>query len=219
MLDEGDAFAPGDTSVGRQRFARHRRQEFQHPTLRGDARDQRRPEPASRRWLLPPPSRLQLPQGPHTVLGRHSRPQVLVQPADVVLRAEVPASPQEVLHERHMAPDKPLFVAHHPTRHLPRRHGLHHARAWPRNDSVTSAVRVEGHVLRREPASRAHGRPGETAVPAALSVPFNLLPEGRNAEENVRSARILWIVTEVCSNQGFLPGLQKNIRNKSHGET
>ena len=32
---------------------------------------------------------------------------------------------------------------------------------------VIGAVRVEGHVLRREPASRAHGRPGETAVPAA----------------------------------------------------
>ena len=41
---------------------------------------------------------------------------------------------------------------------------------------------MEGHVLCREPASRARGRPGETAVPAALSVPFNLLPEGRNAE-------------------------------------
>ena len=46
---------------------------------------------------------------------------------------------------------------------------------------MTGAVRVEGHVLRREPASRAQGRPGETAVPA-LSVPFILLPEGRNAE-------------------------------------
>ena len=29
-------------------------------------------------------------------------------------------------------------------------------------------------------------------------------------KENVRSARILWIITEGCSNQGFLPGLQKN---------
>ena len=47
---------------------------------------------------------------------------------------------------------------------------------------MTGAVRVESHVLRREPASHPHGRPGETAVPAALSVPFNLLPEGRNAE-------------------------------------
>ena len=26
-------------------------------------------------------------------------------------------------------------------------------------------------------------------------------------KENVRLARILWIITEVCSNQGFLPGL------------
>ena len=47
---------------------------------------------------------------------------------------------------------------------------------------MTGAVRVEGHVLRREPASRARGRPGETAVPTALSAPSNLLPEGRNAE-------------------------------------
>ena len=81
-----------------------------------------------------------------------------------------------------MPPDKPLFVAQQPTRYLPRRHGLHHARAWPRDDPVTGAVLVEGHVLRREPARCAHGRPGETAVPAALSVPFSLLPEGRNAE-------------------------------------
>ena len=28
--------------------------------------------------------------------------------------------------------------------------------------------------------------------------------------ENVRLARILWIITEVRSNQGFMPGLQKN---------
>ena len=46
---------------------------------------------------------------------------------------------------------------------------------------MTGAVRVECHVLRREPVSRAHGRPGETAV-SALSVPFNLVSEGRNAE-------------------------------------
>ena len=51
-----------------------------------------------------------------------------------------------------MAPDKPLFVAQQPTRYLPRRHGLHDAR---RGDPVTGAVRVEGHVLGREPASRA----------------------------------------------------------------
>ena len=83
---------------------------------------------------------------------------------------------------RHMAPDKPLFVGQQPTRYLPRRHALHHARAWPRSDPVTGAVRVEGHVFRREPASRVRGRPGDTVVPAALSVPFNLLPDGRNAE-------------------------------------
>ena len=41
---------------------------------------------------------------------------------------------------------------------------------------------MEGHVLRKEPASRAHGRPGETAVPATLSAHLNLLLEGRNAE-------------------------------------
>ena len=105
------------------------------------------------------------------VPGRHPRPHVLVQPADVVLPGEVPASPQAVLHERHMVPDKRL-----PTRYLPRRHGLHHARAWPRGDPVTDAVRVE-------PASHAHCRPGDTVVPAALSVPFNLLPDGRNAGE------------------------------------
>ena len=79
-----------------------------------------------------------------------------------------------------MAPDKPLFVAQQPTRYLPRRHGLQNAR--PRGDPVTGFVRVEGHVLHREPASRAHGRPGETAVPTAFSVPFNLLPEVRDAE-------------------------------------
>ena len=57
MLDEGDAFAPGETTVGRQRFAvcdgfgavRHRREEIQHPALLMDVRDQRRPGPASRR--------------------------------------------------------------------------------------------------------------------------------------------------------------------------
>ena len=76
-----------------------------------------------------------------------------------------------------MAPEKSLLVDQQPTWYLPRRH----ARAWPRGDRVTGAVRVEGHVLRREPASRGHGRPGETAVPA-LSVPLNLLPEGRDAE-------------------------------------
>ena len=81
-----------------------------------------------------------------------------------------------------MARDKPLFVAQQPIRYLPRRHGLHHARAWPRGDPATGAVRVEGHVLRREPASRAHGLPGETAVPAALNLLFSLLPEGSNAE-------------------------------------
>ena len=47
---------------------------------------------------------------------------------------------------------------------------------------MIGAVRVEGHVLRKAPTSRARGRRGETAVPAALSVPSNLLPEGRNAE-------------------------------------
>ena len=66
------------------------------------------------------PSRLQLPQGPHTVPRRHPRPHVLVQPTDVVLRARVPASLQAVLHERHMAADKPLVVAQQPTRYLPR---------------------------------------------------------------------------------------------------
>ena len=54
---------------------------------------------------------------------------------------------------------------------------------------MTDAVRVEGHVLGREPASRGH----ETAVPA-LSVLFNLLPEGRNAE--------VAQVTEYDSEQG-----------------
>ena len=116
---------------------------------------------------------------PHTVPGRHPRPHV-VQPADVVLRAEVPAYLQAVLHERHMAPGKLLFVAQS-NRYLPRCHGLHHARAGPRGDPVTGA-RAEGLVLRREPASRAHGRPGETAVPAALGVLGDLLPDGRNAE-------------------------------------
>ena len=33
-------------------------------------------------------------------------------------------------------------------------------------------------------------------------------------KENARSARILWIITEVCSNQGFLPGLQKNCQKQ-----
>ena len=33
-------------------------------------------------------------------------------------------------------------------------------------------------------------------------------------KENVRSARILWIITAVCSNQGFLPGLQKNCQKQ-----
>ena len=92
------------------------------------------------------------------------RPHILVQPADVMLQTEAPPSLQAVLHERHMAPDKPLFVAQQTTTYLPRRHRLHHARAWPSGDPETGAVGVEGHVLRREPA-----------VSAALSVPYNLL--------------------------------------------
>ena len=34
-------------------------------------------------------------------------------------------------------------------------------------------------------------------------------------KENVRSARIFWIITEVCSNQGFLPELWKNNRKNT----
>ena len=53
---------------------------------------------------------------------------------------------------------------------------------------------MEGHVL-REPASRAHCRRGETAVvPAAQSIPCNLLPEGRNVE--------VAMLTEDDSEQG-----------------
>ena len=37
--------------------------------------------------------------------------------------------------------------------------------------------------------------------------------------ENVKQAKVLWITTEACSSQGFLPGLRKNSRNKSHGGT
>ena len=52
----------------------------------------------------------------------------LVQRADVVLRRDVLASLQAVLHERHVAQNTRLFVAQQPTRKRPRRHGL---RAWP----------------------------------------------------------------------------------------
>ena len=38
-------------------------------------------------------------------------------------------------------------------------------------------------------------------------------------KENVRSASILWIISEDCSNQGFLPCLQENCQSKSHRET
>ena len=72
----------------------------------GDARDQRRPGPASRRQLLPPPSRTRLPQGPHTVPGRHHRPYVLVQPADVVLPAVVP--PGSASRETHGTGEAPF---------------------------------------------------------------------------------------------------------------
>ena len=37
-------------------------------------------------------------------------------------------------------------------------------------------------------------------------------------QRDVRKARILWIVTEVCSNLGFLPGLQKNCQKKTTGK-
>ena len=33
-------------------------------------------------------------------------------------------------------------------------------------------------------------------------------------KEHVRSARMLWIITEICSNQGFPPGLQKNCQKQ-----
>ena len=38
-------------------------------------------------------------------------------------------------------------------------------------------------------------------------------------KENVRLARILCIIAEVCSNEGFLPGHRKNVRNKNRRET
>ena len=38
-------------------------------------------------------------------------------------------------------------------------------------------------------------------------------------KENIRFARILWIITEVCSKQGLMPGLWKIDRNKSHRES
>ena len=38
-------------------------------------------------------------------------------------------------------------------------------------------------------------------------------------KENVSLARILWIIAEACSKQGFLPGLGKITRNTSHAET
>ena len=81
-----------------------------------------------------------------------------------------------------MATDKPLFVAQQPTRYLPRRHGLHHNRVWPRGDQVTCAVRVEGHVLRREPPAARMVALVRRLSPPPFSAPFNLLPEGRNAE-------------------------------------
>ena len=37
-------------------------------------------------------------------------------------------------------------------------------------------------------------------------------------KENVKLARILWMITEVCSNRGFLPVLRKNTRNKATGK-
>ena len=37
-------------------------------------------------------------------------------------------------------------------------------------------------------------------------------------EENVKSARILWIITEVCSNQGFLLEPKKNYRPELQGK-
>ena len=37
--------------------------------------------------------------------------------------------------------------------------------------------------------------------------------------ESVKLVMILWQTAEVCSNQGFLPGLQKNGKKQSHGET
>ena len=38
-------------------------------------------------------------------------------------------------------------------------------------------------------------------------------------KENVRLAKILWILKEVCSNQGLLPGLQKNCqKTKASGK-
>ena len=33
-------------------------------------------------------------------------------------------------------------------------------------------------------------------------------------KENVRLVRILWMITKTCSNQGFLPGLQKNCQKQ-----
>ena len=33
-------------------------------------------------------------------------------------------------------------------------------------------------------------------------------------QENVKSARILWIITQICWNLRFLPGLQKNCQKQ-----
>ena len=38
---------------------------------------------------------------------------------------------------------------------------------------------------------------------------WNVTTDKSSDKQNVRSARILWTTTEVCSNQGFLPGIQK----------
>ena len=55
-----------------------------------------------------------------------------------------------------------------------------------------------------------------------LGEPTSLLDQcflGCTQKECQISKDIVDIITEVCSNRGFLPGLWKITRNKSHGET
>ena len=59
-------------------------------------------------------------------------------------------------------------------------------------------------------------------APTLLKIPESFLDHFFNwvaLKRQGRLARILWILTEVCSNQGFLPGLKKNYQKQSHGET
>ena len=115
--------------------------------------------------------------GPHTVPGRHPWCNLLTWCSE---QKSQPLSRQCFTRDTWHRTSR-LFVAQ--AANQVRCLGRHHARAWPRGDPVSGAVQVEGHVLGREPASRAQWSPLVRPLSRPPSAYFSIFcQEGRNAE-------------------------------------